>query len=132
MLSMSTDSKTWVKIFTALYILKILRNGPAYGNKIAEEIKHRTDNHIILNPNFLYPLLRAMEERGCVVGRWNDPDRRAKRIYTITETGLASISGLENKAARGFEKLENKIRILRQDLLQSNEVVMSERKKSSQ
>ncbi len=118
----TADPKTWVKIFTALYILKILRNGPAHGNKIADEIKRRTDSHITLNPNFLYPLLRAMEERGCVVGKWNDPDRRARRIYTITEFGLASISELEDKVSKCLDKLENKIRILRQDLLRTDEV----------
>lgn len=118
----TTDPKTWVKMFTALYILKILQTGPAHGNKISEEIKCRTGSNINPNPNFLYPLLRKMEERGCVVGKWNDPDRRARRVYTITELGLASIAELEVTVSRCLDKLENKIRILRQDLLQTDEV----------
>jgi len=63
MKSKKDEYKTGVKIITGLYILKIVQNGPAYGNKIAEEIKARTQNSITPNPNALYPLLRKMEGR---------------------------------------------------------------------
>lgn len=113
----SNELKTWIKIITALYILKILMSEPAHGNKIADEIKHRTKQCMTPNPNALYPLLRTMEEKGYVTGKWNDPDKRSKRIYTITSAGLAIIPDLEVKVADRLTEMERKISVLRQDLL---------------
>lgn len=110
------DYKTGVKIITGLYILKILKNGAAYGNKISEQIKMRTQNFLTPNPNALYPLLRKMEEDGYVTGEWNNPETHSKRIYTITNTGIALIVVLEDKVKKRFIKTEKQIAILREDL----------------
>lgn len=110
------DYRTGVKIITGLYILKILKNGPAYGNKISEAIKVRTQNLLSPNPNALYPLLRKMEEDGCVVGEWNNPSTHSKRIYTITDTGFLLIPVLENRVKEKFAERERRYRILREDL----------------
>lgn len=120
-MSLSNDPKTLVKIITGLYILKILRNGSAHGNKIAEEIRRRTQNSTTANPNGLYPLLRIMEDRGYIRGEWSNPDTRGKRIYTITESGIANISTLEAKVVERLNELEQKISILRKDLLGNEE-----------
>jgi PadR family transcriptional regulator PadR len=116
MTSKTDDYKTWVKIITGLYILKILKNGPAYGNKISEEIKVRTQNLLSPNPNALYPLLRKMEEGGYVIGEWNNPETHSKRIYTITDDGHLLIPILENKVKESFAERERKVAILREDL----------------
>jgi len=99
------DQKTWVKGIMALYILRILERGPAHGNKMAEEIKH-----------LLYPLLRKMEERGYVEGGWDHPEKRSKRIYSITEAGRAFLPELEQRVAGRFSEMELRIHILRKDL----------------
>ncbi len=111
------DYKTGVKIITGLYILKILKNGPAYGNKISEKIKVRTQNLYTPNPNALYPLLCKMEKDGYIIGMWDNPDTRSKRIYRITETGLLLMPALENKVREDLEERNRKIAILRKDLL---------------
>lgn len=115
--TLSDDPKTWVKMITGLYILKILINGPAHGNKIADEIKRRTSQYVMPNPNALYPLLRIMEERGYIVGEWSNPEIRSKRVYTITGTGRESIASSERKVAGRLSEMERKIQILRKDLL---------------
>jgi PadR family transcriptional regulator, regulatory protein PadR len=42
---------------------------------------------ISVNPNTMYPLLRELESRGMIEGRWEHPDRRTRRFYAITPAG---------------------------------------------
>lgn len=109
---------TWIKIVTGLYVLVILEQGPMHGHKIACEIKRRTEEHISPNSNALYPLLRIMEERGYVIGSWENPDTRGKRIYSITEEGIAYLPILRAKFQQRLEQAERRLRILRGDLLE--------------
>lgn len=113
------DYISYMRLVLGLYILRILQYEPAHGNKIAEEIKRRTQNAYAPNPNALYPLLRKMEEKKYIIGRWDSPDTRGKRIYTITEGGAAIIPDLELTLEERLGKLEWKISILRTDLLAS-------------
>jgi DNA-binding PadR family transcriptional regulator len=106
-----------MRLVLGLYILKILQYGPAHGNKLAEEIKQRTQTAYTPNTNALYPLLRIMEEKRYLVGEWDSPVTRGKRIYTITEGGLARIPALEVMLEERLKLLEGKIAILRADLL---------------
>lgn len=115
------DYKTWVNIITGLYALIILEREPAYGHKIAGEIKCRTDGAISPNSNALYPLLRTMEERGYITSSWEKPDTRGKRIYTITGEGIACIPILRAKFQQRLEEAEGRLQILRRDLLQDKE-----------
>jgi DNA-binding PadR family transcriptional regulator len=108
---------SYVRLVLGLYILKILRQEPAHGNKLAEEIKRRTQNAYTPNTNALYPLLRLLEERGYVIGEWNSPVTRSKRVYTITETGVARIPELEQMMEARIAQVEWKLSILRTDLL---------------
>lgn len=113
----NNDYLSYMRLVLGLYILKILRQGPAHGNKIAEEIKRRTEDFYTPNTNALYPLLRIMEERKYVVGEWNSPVTRGKRIYTITDAGIARMPALEAMMAERLRQSEAKIAILRSDLL---------------
>ncbi len=79
--------KQWKRLLTATFVLDILRRESSYGNKIEKEIYTRTNNVYRPNPNELYPVLRYMESKGYVVSEWDAPDRRSKRIYSITEKG---------------------------------------------
>lgn len=117
--SKENDYKTWIKSIIGLYVLVLLEQEAAHGNKIAEEIRRRTHDTISPNPNALYPLLRAMEERGYITGSWNNPETRNKRVYAITEQGLAFIPVLREKVRARLDELERKIQILRKDLLKT-------------
>lgn len=117
---MSTNNNSflsYMRLVLGLYILKILQQGPVHGNKLAEEIKCRTQHAYSPNTNLLYPLLRLMEEKGYIVGAWDSPDTRSKRVYTITEAGIARIPALEVMMEERLKQLESKIAILRTDLL---------------
>ena len=42
-----------------------------------------------LNPNTMYPLLRGLESSGFIEGRWEHPEKRSRRLYTLTAEGRA-------------------------------------------
>ena len=70
-----------------LLVLHLINREPTYGNHLIEEIERITQGVISVNPNTMYPLLREMEGRGLVEGRWELPDRRTRRYYSITPAG---------------------------------------------
>jgi DNA-binding PadR family transcriptional regulator len=35
----------------------------------------------------MYPLLRELESRGLIEGRWEHPERRTRRYYSMTPAG---------------------------------------------
>ncbi len=80
-----------------LLVLHLIAREPAYGNRLIEEIEAITQGVISVNPNTMYPLLRELEARGLIEGRWEHPDRRTRRYYSITRragpsTGASSPS----------------------------------------
>jgi PadR family transcriptional regulator, regulatory protein PadR len=70
-----------------LLVLHLLGQEPTYGNRLIDSIEEITKGTISVNPNTMYPLLREMEGRGLVEGRWELPDRRTRRFYSITSAG---------------------------------------------
>jgi PadR family transcriptional regulator, regulatory protein PadR len=49
---------------------------------------------ISVNPNTMYPLLRELEAKGMIEGKWEHPDRRTRRFYEITKVGEAEYKRL--------------------------------------
>jgi DNA-binding PadR family transcriptional regulator len=117
-MSAHNERKVWIKHITGLLILRILKDRPAYGNQIADEIKQVTQNTIKPNPNFIYPLLREMEENGYAEGNWENPKTRGKRIYQITESGLVYFGQLREVVRAKFLELERCQKIIRSFLFE--------------
>lgn len=71
-----------------LLILNLLITKSHYGNEIIDKIE------IIFNylwrpsPGMIYPLLRDMEENMFIEGWWDEPDKKTKRHYRITDIGI--------------------------------------------
>jgi PadR family transcriptional regulator PadR len=70
-----------------LLVLHLVAKEPTYGNHLIDGIEEMTEGVISVNPNTMYPLLRQMERDGLVEGRWELPDRRTRRYYSITPAG---------------------------------------------
>jgi PadR family transcriptional regulator len=70
-----------------LLVLHLISREPGYGNRLIEEIEEITHGVISVNPNTMYPLLREMESNGLIEGRWEHPDKRTRRYYSITSAG---------------------------------------------
>jgi PadR family transcriptional regulator, regulatory protein PadR len=70
-----------------LLVLHLISREPAYGNRLIEEIEAITQGVISVNPNTMYPLLRELEAKKLIAGRWEHPDKRTRRYYSITPAG---------------------------------------------
>jgi PadR family transcriptional regulator PadR len=70
-----------------LLVMHVMAGGPSYGNQLMERISELTEGVLSVNPNTMYPLLRQLESRGLVEGRWEHPERRSRRYYSLTPEG---------------------------------------------
>jgi DNA-binding PadR family transcriptional regulator len=70
-----------------LLVLHYISDGPSYGNQLMDRISQVTAGVLSVNPNTMYPLLRQLEERGLIEGRWEHPERRSRRYYSLTAAG---------------------------------------------
>ncbi len=84
-----------------LLVLHYISEGPSYGNKLIERIAEVTSGVMSVNPNTMYPLLRQLESRGLIEGKWEHPERRTRRNYEITRKGRAEYERL-NAEVRPF------------------------------
>jgi PadR family transcriptional regulator, regulatory protein PadR len=84
-----------------LLVLHYISEGPTYGNKLIEQIGEVTSGVMSVNPNTMYPLLRQLESRGLIQGKWEHPERRTRRNYEITAEGRAEYERL-NAEVRPF------------------------------
>jgi PadR family transcriptional regulator, regulatory protein PadR len=70
-----------------LLVLHLIGQGPSYGNQLMERIAGMTEGVLSVNPNTMYPLLRRLEEQGWIEGKWEHPERRTRRYYSLTADG---------------------------------------------
>ncbi|MEX2253723.1 MAG: PadR family transcriptional regulator [Thermoleophilaceae bacterium] len=70
-----------------LLVLHLIAANPSYGNQLMERIGAMTEGVLSVNPNTMYPLLRALEQRGLIEGKWEHPERRSRRYYSLTPDG---------------------------------------------
>jgi DNA-binding PadR family transcriptional regulator len=103
-----------------LFVLHLLAEKQRYGNDIMREIEERTQGHWGPNPGAIYPLLSLMEDGGLITGGWEDPNKRTRRIYRLTDAGKRDLERLKEVMR---PKLEEAINILRDlsDELENNE-----------
>ncbi len=100
-----------------LFTLHLLDQAPRYGHEIMATLAEHTAQHGMVNPAAVYPLLAEMEEQGFVVSEWDDPVKRTRRRYTITEAGREELARLK---AIMRPKLREAIDVL-QDLIEELE-----------
>ena len=70
-----------------MLVLHFMSQGPSYGNQLIERIAAVTEGVLNVNPNTMHPLLRQLESRGLIEGRWEHPERRSRRYYSLTVQG---------------------------------------------
>ena len=78
-----------------LLVMHLMAKGPSYGNQLMDRISQLTEGVLSVNPNTMYPLLRQLESRGLIEGRWEHPERRSRRYYSLTagrEEGVPAAS----------------------------------------
>ena len=111
------SSATCAAGLLALLVLHYTAHEPTYGNRLIERIEALTEGALRVNPNTMYPLLRSLEARGLLAGRWDDPERRSRRFYRATSAGRAERSRLATELAPRLERIVRAIRALEVEVL---------------
>ena len=100
-----------------LLVLHLLGQGPSYGNQLMERVGELTGGIVAVNPNTMYPLLRALEADGLVAGEWEHPERRSRRFYRLTDTGAAERERLIAEIGPRLDHLAAAVDLIRGELL---------------
>lgn len=100
-----------------LLVLHLLAAGPSYGNQLMDRVAGLTGGLIAVNPNTMYPLLRALEAEGLVAGRWEHPERRSRRFYELTDAGAAERDRLGAAIAPRLDELAAAVELIRNELV---------------
>jgi len=92
-----------------LLVLHLISQGPSYGNQLMERIADMTEGVLSVNPNTMYPLLRQLEERGLIEGKWEHPERRTRRFYTVTADGKREYERLVEEVRPFLDSVQSSI-----------------------
>jgi PadR family transcriptional regulator PadR len=101
-----------------LLVLHFAGQTRCYGSMLMERIGALTQGALAVNPNTMYPLLRAMEAKGLIEGEWEHPERRSRRFYAITAAGEEERARLAGELAPRLERIQGSIERIRVELTQ--------------
>ena len=71
-----------------ILVLDLLRDKPRHGYEIIRDLEDRFNGFYSPSPGAVYPTLQYLEEMGYVTAQTQD----GKKIYTVTDAGLAFLS----------------------------------------
>ena len=74
-------------------ILAVIAEEPSHGYAIARSIELRSKKAFLMKEGTLYPMLRTLEQEGCVVAVWEvQPSGPARKVYRITDHGRSELA----------------------------------------
>ena len=97
-----------------LHLIHGAEDHASYGNQLIERIEELTRGAIVLNPNTIYPLLRELEQRGLIEGHWEHPQKRSRRLYTITPQGRREYRNLRKGLEPFLDSIIDSISLIKQ------------------
>jgi PadR family transcriptional regulator len=105
-------------VFTLMVLHLISRSetGASYGNQLIEQIEAITSGAISLNPNTMYPLLRELEAGGFIEGRWEHPEKRSRRMYTLTDAGTKEYGRLRGALEPFLDQIVTSITLIKAEI----------------
>ncbi len=71
----------------SLAILAIILDGESYGYDIMKKLGQEQYVALQVEPSTTYPLLRRLEARGILEGKWSDASGKRRRLYYVTREG---------------------------------------------
>jgi len=72
-----------------LLILRMAYDGPIHGYQVIERVRELTGGEYVPETGVVYTALRRMERRGLLRSRWEGGPGVGRRVYEITEDGVA-------------------------------------------
>ena len=75
-----------------LLVMSLLDERQRHGYEIAKLIGQRSRGELVFHVASLYTLLKRLERRGVIAGRWVEkPGERRRRFYRLTSSGKKSL-----------------------------------------
>lgn len=99
-----------------LLVLHLVSREPSFGNRLIEEIEEITQGVITVNPNTMYPLLRELEAQGRIEGRWEHPDKRTRRFYSITPAGTEEYERLRDELGPFLDSMKRTVTLIQREI----------------
>ena len=96
-----------------LHLITSSDTGASYGNQLIEQIETLTRGAVVLNPNTIYPLLRELEARGLIEGRWEHPEKRSRRLYSATAAGRKEYARLRDALEPFLDSIVDSITLIK-------------------
>lgn len=84
-----------------LLLMSVLAAGPAHGYAIISSLRERSEGTFDLPEGTIYPALHRLEETGLLGSSWADAAGRKRRIYALTDKGVAALAA-ERREWRRF------------------------------
>jgi DNA-binding PadR family transcriptional regulator len=76
-------------------VLATLRDGPAHGYAVIEELKRRSEGAFDLAEGTVYPVLHRLEAEGLLASSWSTVAGRRRRVYRLTRRGESALAARE-------------------------------------
>lgn len=74
-------------------VLAVLSRGESYGYKITQD----TLGVMELSESTLYPVLRRLEQQGCLLTRSQEHGGRLRKYYRLTDSGVIRLRGFRGE-----------------------------------
>jgi PadR family transcriptional regulator PadR len=95
----------------SLAILAIILDGESYGYDIMKKLSESEYEALQVEPSTTYPLLRRLEKRGMLEGKWVDSTGKRRRLYYVTREGRMVL----RRMVKSWESLNEQLfRLLRE------------------
>lgn len=118
-----TEKEAVGQVFTKgllpLYVLYILSLEPTNGNDISRKIGEKTNGLWIPSTGGIYPILKKLEKNNLVTGKWDNPQKRIQKIYTLTEAGLLEYKNKKELLKKKIEEALEVFKIVYNDIYKS-------------
>jgi DNA-binding PadR family transcriptional regulator len=89
-----------------LLVLSTLAEEELHGYELSRRIAERTDGLLTFQAAPLYPILRKLEGRGLIEGRWRVvTGERRRRCYRLTSKGRTSLAKQRSRWAAFIQAL---------------------------
>jgi len=99
-----------------LLVLHFIAAEDSYGNQLMARIADVTAGVLSVNPNTMYPLLRRLESEGMIAGHWEHPERRTRRLYSLTPEGRKEYERIRAEVEPFLDSVQQSIGAIRQEV----------------
>ena len=114
-----------------LLVLHLVSQGFLYGNDIMRELEERSRGTWASNPGAIYPLLRLLERQGLLRGEWENPSKRTRRMYRLTDQGREECVHLKDLMRPGLQEALGVMEALYDELYPESDMKNGEPTRSS-